>query len=229
MVRARVLRICFAHQMYSWHTCFIFVCMILPGSFYRRKDVVKIAKELLGKVLVTNFDGVLTSGMIVETEAYAGESDKASHASGGRRTARTETMYADGGTAYVYLCYGIHHLFNVVTNVRDVPHAVLIRGLEPIDGIEVMLERRGKEVLTPSLTAGPGALSMAMGIYTKHTGYDLQGPEICIEDRGIRVSVKDIVAGTRVGVAYAAEDALLPYRFSVRGNRYVSKGKGLVP
>jgi DNA-3-methyladenine glycosylase len=201
--------------------------MILPGSFYRRKDVVKIAKELLGKVLVTNFDGIVTSGMIVETEAYAGESDKASHASGGRRTARTETMYAEGGTAYVYLCYGIHHLFNVVTNVKDVPHAVLIRGLEPIDGVDVMLERRGKEVLSPSLTAGPGALSMAMGIYTKDTGCDLQGPEIYIEDRGIKISARDIVADTRVGVAYAAEDALLPYRFSVRGNRYVSKGKGL--
>ncbi|HYD20871.1 MAG TPA: DNA-3-methyladenine glycosylase [Flavipsychrobacter sp.] len=201
--------------------------MLLPESFYIRKDVVKIAKELLGKVLVTNFDGITTSGIIVETEAYAGAGDKASHASGGRRTARTEIMYANGGTAYVYLCYGIHHLFNVVTNVKDTPHAVLIRGIEPLEGVDEMLNRRGKEQLTPSLTAGPGALSVALGIHTWHSGYSLSGPEIQIEDRGIKVSARDIAAGTRVGVAYAQEDALLPYRFSIRGNKYVSKGKGL--
>ena len=201
--------------------------MILPESFYTRKDVVKIAKELLGKVLVTKFDGITTSGIIVETEAYAGAGDKASHASGGRRTARTEIMYANGGTAYVYLCYGIHHLFNVVTNVKDTPHAILIRGIEPLEGIDEMLNRRGKEQLSPSLTAGPGALSVALGIHTWHSGYSLSGPEIQIEDRGIKVSARNIAAGTRVGVAYAQEDALLPYRFSIRGNKYVSKGKGL--
>ncbi len=201
--------------------------MILPESFYTRKDVVKIAKELLGKALVTNFDGIITSGIIVETEAYAGVGDKASHASGGRRTNRTETMYAPGGTAYVYLCYGIHHLFNVVTNVQDIPHAILIRGLEPIEGIDIMLARRRKEILTPSLTAGPGALSMAMGIHTTHSGLSLTGDGIYIEDRGIKIASRDIIAGTRVGVAYAQEDALLPYRFSVKGNKYVSKGKGL--
>lgn len=201
--------------------------MILPESFYRGKDVVGIARELLGKVLVTNFDGVRTSGMIVETEAYAGEGDKASHAAGGRRTARTEVMYAQGGTAYVYLCYGIHHLFNVVTNDAGIPHAVLIRGIEPLDGIDTMRYRRNKINAEPSLTAGPGALSMALGIHTSNTGLSLQGPEIFIEDRGIKISGKDIVAGTRVGVAYAMDDALRPYRFSVRGNRFVSKGKGL--
>ena len=200
--------------------------MILPGSFYKRKDVVKIAKELLGKVLVTNFDGVHTAGIIVETEAYAGAADKASHASGNRRTGRTETMYQEGGVAYVYLCYGIHHLFNVVTNVQDTPHAILIRGVEPIEGVDEMLVRRKKEHLTPSLTAGPGALSMALGIHTRHTGYSLQGPEIIIEDRGFKVSSKEVVATTRVGVAYAREDALLPYRFYIKGNKYVSKGKG---
>src|SRR5689334_6239605 len=110
--------------------------MVLPGSFYTRTDVVKIARELLGKVLVTNFDGVHTAGVIVETEAYAGETDKASHAYGGRRTQRTEIMYMHGGAAYVYLCYGIHHLFNVVTNARDTPHAILIRAIEPIEGID---------------------------------------------------------------------------------------------
>jgi DNA-3-methyladenine glycosylase len=201
--------------------------MILPESFYTRKDVVKIAKELLGKVLVTKFDGIETAGMIVETEAYAGAGDKASHAYGGRRTNRTQTMYAQGGTAYVYLCYGIHHLFNVVTNVADVPHAVLIRGLEPLEGIDMMMARRRKEALAPALTAGPGALSQAMGIFTSHSGMKLFGPEMYIEDRGIKLNSKDILAGTRVGVAYAQEDGLLPYRFSIKGNRYVSKGKGL--
>jgi DNA-3-methyladenine glycosylase len=201
--------------------------MILSESFYTRKDVVKIAQELLGKVLVTNIDGMYTSGLIVETEAYAGAADRASHAHGNRRTKRTEIMFGQGGMAYVYLCYGIHHLFNVVTNVRDVPHAVLIRAVEPLEGIEHMLERRGKEKLTPSLTAGPGAMSMALGIHTSQTGKSLLDNEIYIEDRGFRIPSKDIVPGTRVGVAYAREDAYLPYRFFIRGNKYVSKGKGL--
>ena len=201
--------------------------MKLPESFYSRADVVKIAKELLGKVLVTEFGGMHTAGIIVETEAYAGVTDKASHAYGSRRTNRTEVMYMHGGAAYVYLCYGLHHLFNVVTNVQDVPHAVLIRGLEPIEGLEIMLARRNKAKLQPSLTAGPGALSMAMGISTKHTGLLLKEDLIYIEDRGIKVSGKNIVAETRVGVAYAMDDALRPYRFSIKDNPYVSKGKGL--
>lgn len=201
--------------------------MILPESFYTRKHVVQIAKELIGKVLVTDLDNHRTSGIIVETEAYAGTSDKASHAFGNRRTNRTEIMFNTGGVAYVYLCYGIHHLFNVVTNVADIPHAILIRAIEPLEGIDVMLERRKKEKLQPSLTAGPGAMSMALGIHTRHSGLSLSGTEIWIEDRGIKVSPGNIVTSTRVGVAYAQEDALLPYRFSLRGNPYVSKGKGL--
>jgi DNA-3-methyladenine glycosylase len=201
--------------------------MVLPESFYARTDVVKIARELLGKVLVTNFDGEHTAGIIVETEAYAGETDKASHAYGGRRTQRTEIMYMHGGAAYVYLCYGIHHLFNVVTNAKDTPHAILIRAIEPIEGIDIMLERRGKEKLQPSLTAGPGAMSMALGIHTRHTGLPLSGPDIVIEDRGIKVAPKNIVAATRVGVAYAMDDALRPYRFYIKNNPFVSKAKGL--
>jgi DNA-3-methyladenine glycosylase len=161
--------------------------------------------------------------MIVETEAYSGISDKASHAFGGRRTARTEVMYMQGGAAYVYLCYGIHHLFNVVTNIQGVPHAILIRAIEPLEGTDAMLERRGKTKLHPSLTAGPGAMSMALGISAAHTGSSLLGKPIYIEDRGIKVHKKDIVAATRIGVAYALDDALLPYRFFIRGNLYVSK------
>ena len=187
----------------------------------------KIASELIGKLLVTEINGTRTSGIIVETEAYAGVTDRASHAYGGRHTSRTEVMYMPGGTAYVYLCFGIHHLFNVVTNVSGVPHAVLIRGIEPLDGIETMLARRGKDKLKPALTAGPGALSMAMGITTAHTGISLSGNRIFIEDTGNKISRSRIIASTRVGVAYAGADALLPYRFHLQGNRFVSKGKGL--
>ena len=199
---------------------------MLPEDFYTRKHVVQIAKDLLGKVLVTNFEGERTAGMIVETEAYAGVGDKASHAYGGRRTARTETMYSRGGVAYVYLCYGIHHLFNVVTNAEDIPHAVLIRAVEPLEGVDIMLARRGKPKLSPQLTAGPGALSQALVINTGHTGLSLN-THIIIEDRGIKIRPRDIIAGTRVGVAYAEEDAYLPYRFWIKGNPYVSKGRGL--
>jgi len=199
--------------------------MILTESFYRRENVVQIAKELLGKLLVTNFDGERTSGIIVETEAYAGVSDKASHAFGARRTKRTEVMYASGGIAYVYLCYGIHHLFNVVTNDKDVPHAVLIRAVEPVTGLDTMLHRRKKEVLLPALTAGPGAMSEALGIKTTHSGISLLSKEIFIEHTDTVIGESDIVCGPRVGVSYAQEDALLPYRFYIRGNRFVSRPK----
>lgn len=201
--------------------------MVLQEPFFTRKNVLQIAKELLGKVLVTEIDGHYTAGMIVETEAYAGMEDKASHAYGGRRTRRTETMYAPGGVAYVYLCYGIHHLFNVVTNRQDIPHAVLVRAVEPLDGLDIMLERRKKERLTPSLTAGPGAMSEALGIRTLHTGVPLSGGVVWIEDRGIKIKDADIIRGTRVGVAYAQEDAYLPYRFWIKDNKYVSKARGL--
>ncbi|MFN4248289.1 MAG: DNA-3-methyladenine glycosylase [Flavipsychrobacter sp.] len=195
--------------------------MILSPSFYMNEDVVQVAKDLLGKVIVTKIDGITTSGIITETEAYAGITDKASHAYGGRRTNRTEIMYARGGVAYVYLCYGIHHLFNVVTNVQDIPHAVLIRAIEPVKGIDAMLQRRKKTKLQPQLTSGPGAMSMALGIHTSHTGLSLAKGIITIHDEGL--SVEDIIATTRIGVDYAKEDALLPYRFYNEGNKFISK------
>lgn len=198
----------------------------LEQAFYADKDVLKVAKALLGKVLVTEIGGIRTAGRIVETEAYNGAADRASHAWNNRRTNRTEVMFGPGGVAYVYLCYGIHHLFNVVTNVRDTPNAVLVRGLEPLEGIDRMLFRCGKQKLDYTLTAGPGSLSKALGITTALTGRSLLGDEIWIEDAP-PVPKKDIVAGTRVGVAYALEDAYLPYRFSIKGNPWVSKGKGL--
>src|SRR3982750_593315 len=126
--------------------------MKIPKSFYLRHDVVSISKELLGKYLFTKIEGTVTAGIITETEAYAGQIDKASHAYNNRRTARTEVMFSEGGVAYVYLCYGIHHLFNIVTNMADVPHAVLVRAVEPLEGIKYMLQRRGKKELQPSLT-----------------------------------------------------------------------------
>ncbi|UYQ92279.1 DNA-3-methyladenine glycosylase [Chitinophaga horti] len=199
----------------------------IARDFYEQQDVCKIAKSLLGKLLVTEFNSMRTAGIIVETEAYAGVKDKASHAYNARRTARTEIMYAAGGVAYVYLCYGIHHLFNVVTNKQDVPHAVLVRALEPVEGIDIMLERCGKNKLDYTLTAGPGSLTKALGIRTNYTGIDLTGNEIWIEDGPSKLPASQIVAGTRVGVAYAKEDALLPYRFSVKKSPWVSRGKGL--
>ena len=197
----------------------------LDNSFYARPNVVRIARELLGKVLVTEFEGRRTSGRIVEVEAYNGVVDRASHAWSGRRTRRTEVMYAEGGTAYVYLIYGIHHLFNVVTNKKDVPHAILVRALEPLEGIPLMLERTRKAKLDHSLTRGPGNLSRAMGLYTLHTGYSLYENEIYIGDDGYKVRPSDIVATPRIGVDYAGPDAELPYRFFVKGNPYVSGKK----
>lgn len=197
----------------------------LSASFYDRANVVTIAKELLGKVLVTEFGGRRTSGRIVEVEAYNGVVDRASHAWSGRRTKRTEVMFGAGGTAYVYLIYGIHHLFNVVTNRREVPHAILVRGLEPLEGIPVMLERVGKPRLDHSLTRGPGNLSRALGLLTVHTGTTLLGGDIWIGDDGVRVPRAQIVATPRIGVDYAGPDAELPYRFFIKGNPYVSGPK----
>jgi DNA-3-methyladenine glycosylase len=194
----------------------------LEQKFYDRADVVKISRELLGKVLVTKFDGIVTSGRIVEVEAYAGEIDKASHAFGGRRTNRTSVIYYPGGTAYVYLCYGIHHLFNIVTNKKDIPHAILIRGVEPLEGIPTMLERTGKKKLDFTLTRGPGNVSKALGIGTRHTGSNLLEDEIFVASDGFVPPKKDILATPRIGVDYAGEDALLPYRFIIKGNKYVS-------
>lgn len=194
----------------------------LPLSFYNRKDVVQIAKELLGKIIVTNFDGKITSVRIVETEAYVALVDKASHAYGGRRTAKNEHMYAHPGTSYVYICYGMHQMFNIVTNDKDIPDAVLVRAAEPLEGIELMLERTGKEKLDFSLTKGPGNVGKALGIFKKHSGLPLLNDEIYIADDGLVVKENEIGTSGRIGVASAGDDALLPYRFYVRGNKFVS-------
>jgi DNA-3-methyladenine glycosylase len=194
----------------------------LPLSFYQRENVVTIAKELLGKILVTNWERELTSGRIVEVEAYEGAIDRASHAYAGRRTARNEIMYRDGGFAYVYLCYGIHHLFNVVTHFTDTPHAVLVRGIEPLSGVDIMLARTGKSKADHSLTRGPGNLSKALGIKTSHTGLSLLSDMMYISDDGFRYKRNTIASSPRIGVDYAGTHAEWPYRFYVKGNPYVS-------
>lgn len=195
----------------------------LPRSFYTREDVVAISRELLGKWLFTRINGVLAGGIITETEAYRGPEDRASHAFGGRRAQRTEIMYATGGTAYIYLCYGIHHLFNVVTNKKDTPHAVLIRAIEPLEGIELMLKRRKKKNMERAVTAGPGSMSQALGITTALTGVDLSGNEIWIEDSGNELSADEIISSKRIGVDYAGEHAERLWRFTIKGNLWVSK------
>jgi DNA-3-methyladenine glycosylase len=197
--------------------------MKLEKDYYLSENVVALSRDLLGKYLCTRFDGKLTSGIITETEAYAGEIDKASHAYGNRRTKRTEIMFADGGVCYVYLCYGIHHLFNIVTNYRGVPHAILVRAIKPAEGIKTILKRRNipaeKNLEAQvdnnhkKISGGPGTVSQALGIRTEHTGIDLTGNKIWIEDRGFKVNNRNITVGPRVGVDYAGEDAKLPYRF----------------
>ena len=180
-------------------------------DFYVREDVVQISRELLGKILCTKLNGQVTKAIITESEAYAGVGDKASHAYGGRSPLRTEPLYAHGGTAYVYLCYGIHHLFNVVTNTTGTPHAVLIRAGSAFEGGDLMHQRRNKRDGDKSLLAGPGSLAKALGITTELIGSDLLGDQVWIEDH--KISVEDIATGPRVGIDYAEEDATRPYRF----------------
>ncbi|MGG7469715.1 DNA-3-methyladenine glycosylase [Chryseobacterium arthrosphaerae] len=197
--------------------------MKLPRSYYADQDVLFLAQDLLGKILFTEINGDITAGIIVETEAYFGVQDKASHAYGGRRTDRTETLYSHGGVTYVYLCYGIHHLFNVVTSVKDEPHAVLIRAVEPLIGKETMELRRSMPASRAAISSGPGSAAKALGIDRNFNKKDLTGNEIWIEDHGIQYDPDEIIAGPRIGVAYAQEDAFLPWRFFVKGNKYVSK------
>jgi len=200
----------------------------LPLSFYTRSNVLLIAKELLGKLLVTHINHVLTAARIVETEAYNGIIDQASHAFGGRKTNRTQVMYANGGTAYVYLCYGMHHLFNVVTNEEGIPHAILIRAAEPVTGVEEMLLRTGKTKLDFTLTKGPGNVSKALGITTQLTGFNLLEDTISIVNDGYVLKEDAIICTPRIGVDYAGEDAVLPYRFIVNNNPYVSGKKNKI-
>lgn len=187
----------------------------LQQSFYLQESAVDVAKQLLGKELCTKINGKLTSGIITETEAYMGVNDKASHSWNNRRTHRTEIMYHEGGVAYVYLCYGIHSLFNVVTNIEDVPHAVLIRSIIPKRGIEIIKKRRPVNKLMKQIASGPGMVSQALGIDCSMTGLSLLGDKIWIENTDLQLSATQITATTRIGVDYAGADAMLPYRFFI--------------
>jgi DNA-3-methyladenine glycosylase len=194
----------------------------LPLAFYKRSDVVNIARELLGKIIVTRFNNAETSGRIVETEAYVAHIDKASHSFNGKRTSRNEHMYAEPGTAYVYICYGMHQMFNVVTNEKEIPDAILVRAIEPIEGIAAMLKRTGKKVPDYTLTKGPGNVGKALGINKKHSGLLLLDDEISIYDDGIIITDEMVGSSKRIGVESAGIDAILPYRFYIRGNKFVS-------
>ena len=199
----------------------------LTAPFYLNLDVEQVASNLLGKYLITNFYGQLTAGKIVETEAYRAPDDRACHAFGNRRTARTKVMFLEGGRAYVYLCYGIHHLFNVVTGPEGMAHAVLVRAVQPADNVEAMLARRGMFRLERKLTAGPGALSQALGLSTQHSGLSLLDPAspIWLEDRGEVVLEKNILASPRVGVGFAGECAAWPWRFRIADSPWTSPAK----
>jgi DNA-3-methyladenine glycosylase len=200
----------------------------LPREFYTRSDVLEVARDLLGKKLVVpSRNGSRVAGLIVETEAYRGPEDRASHAYGGRRTNRTVTMYAIGGTAYVYFVYGMYNQFNVVTNVGDIPHAVLVRALEPVEGLDVIRRRRpGRSEY--ELTSGPGRLCLALGIDRKLDKADLLGERVWIEE-GVSISPRQIARGPRIGIDYAEKWVTKPWRFWIRDNPFVSRISGIKP
>lgn len=196
--------------------------MTLTKSFYKRTNVLKIAQDLLGKSLFTQIDGIVTGGIIVETEAYSW-TERGCHAFQKRKTGRNAIMFEEGGFSYVYLCYGIHYLFNVVTNAPDTPEAVLVRALEPTHGLEEMRIRRGSPAVDLQLTSGPGKLTRALGIDRKFNGKSLLGDEIWIEGVAGKPSRTKIASGPRIGIDYAGEDAALPWRFWLMNNPWVSR------
>lgn len=187
--------------------------MKIEHAYFLNPDVVAVARDLLGKYLFTMKNGQISGGIISEVEAYKGINDRASHAFGGRRTQRNEMMFHEGGVAYVYLCYGMHHLLNFVTNVADEPDAVLIRGVIPTHGTELMLQRTGKPCASTNLTNGPGKVSKALAISVKDNGLDLCSDTLWVEDRGLVVKDDDVLITPRIGVDYAGPDAQRPYRF----------------
>jgi len=197
---------------------------LLPKEFYLSTDVVQLSKELLGKKLVSHIGGVTTSGYIVETEAYEAPDDLASHAKGFKRTPRNETMYTEGGHSYVYICYGIHPLFNVVTGPQDLPHAVLIRAIEPIYGLDTMMKRRNMKTPKKEMMNGPGKFTRAMSISKEHDHLLLYDPHSPIQIYDSDYQVNEIISGPRVGMSHhTGASGHWPYRFRVGGNKWTSK------
>lgn len=197
----------------------------LPLDYYLHEDVLFLSRDLLGKCLMTCIDSCVTGGIIVETEAYRAPDDRASHAYGYRLTPRNEAMYAEGGICYIYRCYGIHSLFNIVTHREGVPHAILIRSIQPTVGVDTMLKRRRKENLCRAVAGGPGMLTQALGIDDSYNKTSLASDFIWLEDQGVNISPQEIVSSPRVGVDYAGEDALLPWRFRIKNNPWTSPAK----
>ena len=195
----------------------------LNKSFYCSNNILDIAQSLLGKILYTNLSNKITGGMIVDVEAYLGTTDKACHSYNNKRTKRTEAMFESGGISYVYLCYGMHYLFNVVVGEKNNPCAILIRAIEPIDGIKVMLKRRNFAKLKNNLTNGPGKLTQSLGITNRENQKSLIDTLVWIENQNIKIMKKDILSSSRIGVDYAGQDAKLPYRFYIKNNQWVSK------
>ncbi len=189
--------------------------MKLPKNYYLNESVVDIAKDLIGKVLITRINNIATAGIITETEAYNGIYDKACHAYNGRITERNKVLYETGGISYVYLCYGMHYLFNVVTNKKNIPEAVLIRAIKPIEGLTTIFKRISKQSLTNNIFSGPGKVTKALGIDKRLNTQALTGNQIWIEDKSIKINYQHLSVGPRIGVDYAQEDALLPYRFYI--------------
>jgi DNA-3-methyladenine glycosylase len=197
--------------------------MKLPITFYQSTDVVSLAENLLGKRLLTCVGGELTGGIIVETEAYRGPEDVGSHAYNHRRTARNEIMYAKGGVVYMYICYGIHDMLNIVTGEVGDSHAILIRAIEPTIGLDTMRTRRGFQNDDRRLCKGPGALAKAMGLQKIHNGVSLSGDMIWIEETDLPISSEDTVACPRIGLNIPEPYKSIPWRFYIKGNRYVSR------
>ena len=193
----------------------------LPRDFYTRPSVLTVARELLGKLLVVPAGDTRVSGKIVEVEAYRGPHDRAAHSYGGRRTKRTEPMYGIGGTAYVFFVYGMYFQFNVVTNAAEIPHAVLIRAVEPVEGIELMRARRTVRT-DRDLTNGPGKLCIALNIDRRLDGVDLLGSDVWLEE-GERIAPSQIQRGPRIGIDYAEEWKEKPWRFWIKNNPFVSR------
>ena len=200
--------------------------MKLGLDFYQRPDVLQIARELLGKHLYTNINGVITAGRVVETEAYRHEGDHSLALHLQRKRRQAQGLYQPGGHAYIYTVYDRHALFNLTTHDAAHPDAVLIRAVEPLVGIEEMLRRRGLGALVRGLTAGPGVLSQALGISPAFSGTALNGDALWFEDHGEPVADADVLASARVGLAYAGPEAAgLPWRFRVRTSRWTSPAK----
>ncbi len=193
----------------------------LQKSYFLQKDILAITRSLLGKYVFTFKDGQVAGGIISEVEAYHGTSDRASHAYGGRRTKRNEMMYHEGGVIYMFLCYGVHAMLNFVTNDRDIPDAILVRGIIPTHGTELMLQRTGKTHLTHNLCNGPGKVCKALGLSVSDNGHSLESSEIWLEDRGLIIPDAKIDITPRIGVDYAGDDKLLPYRFLIQ-NEFIN-------